>query len=86
MTTATTPANQQAEFIHRAQWKAGVIGGLNVAALVLSVRLILMIAVLGAIGLAWMALSTHDLVRLVALALYSLTVVLPLVWLAGRGR
>ena len=77
-----SPALQQ-EVIYRKAWKAGIIGGLNVAALVLSARLILLIAVLGAIVLAWMSLQIHDPVRLAALGLYSLTVVLPLVWLAG---
>jgi hypothetical protein len=72
------------ELAHRAAWKAGIIGGLNVAALVLAARLILMIAVLGAIALTWLALETESPTRLGAVGLYTITVVLPLVWLGGR--
>lgn len=86
LTTKPTTTTLQTEIISRAAWKAGVIGGLNVAASILAVRLILMISVLGAIGLAVMALWIPDPVRLGALALYTVTVVLPLVWLGSHSR
>lgn len=85
LTTAqTTTTNLQTEIQHRAAWKAGLIGGLNVAALILSARFILMASVLGAIGLTWLAIAAENPMRLGAVALYTVTVVLPLVWLAGR--
>jgi hypothetical protein len=62
-----------------------VIGALNVLAMVLAARMILAIAVLGAIGLAMVALKSESPIHLAALGLYTVTVILPLVWLAGRG-
>lgn len=95
-TTETAPPNDRAgfvttekawaspEYMHRAAWKAGVMGSLNVLAIVLGVRLTLLVAVGGAISLTWFALQTPDPYRLGALAVYAAVVVLPLVWLAGR--
>ena len=60
------------------------MGGLNVAVAILAVRLILLIAIGGAIILAIMALQAAEPLRLAAVAIYTATVVLPLVWLAGR--
>lgn len=62
-----------------------MLGALNVAVRILAARAILLFAVLGAIGLAWLALSSSDYVRLAALALYTLTVVCPLVFLASKA-
>ena len=52
------------------------------AAVILAVRLVVLVAVLGAILLAWEALADPQIVRVSALAVYGLLVVLPVVWLA----
>ena len=70
------------EQANRAAWKAGVLGALNMAAVILAVRLVVLVAVLGAILLAWEALADPQIVRVSALAVYGLLVVLPVVWLA----
>jgi hypothetical protein len=74
----------QQEYVHRAAWKAGVLGALNFAVRVLSARLILLCSVLGSVFLAWLALSQPDLTRLAVLGVYTTTVLLPLTWLAGQ--
>jgi hypothetical protein len=65
-------------------WKQGVLGAINVATAILAVRLILLLAVAGAVFLALEALATAEPLRLAALGVYTLSVVLPLVWLAAR--
>lgn len=60
------------------------MGALNFAAQILAVRMILLVATGGAIALAWLAASEHDPYRLGSVGVYTVTVVLPLVWLAGR--
>lgn len=82
-TTPTTTASFQQEFQHRAAWKAGVMGAVNVLAVVLAIRLILLVSVGGGIGLTWLALQNPDPYRLATLAVYCAVVVLPTVWLAG---
>lgn len=57
---------------------------LNAVALVLAVRVITLAAVLGGVTIAYMTLDHPDPYRLGALAIYSLAVVLPCVWLASR--
>ena len=92
-TTTTIPSSPSSppqttttnEVLARYAWQQGVIGSLRVAALILAARAILLFAVLGAIALAVIALSASDYVRLIALALYTVTVVCPLIWLSGRG-
>ena len=79
-----TPANLQQELQARAAWRAGVIGSLNVAATILAVRLILLLATLGAFALAYLAIQTAQPMQLGAVALYLAGVVLPLTWLASR--
>lgn len=81
-TTKTTTPN--AEFIHRAAWKAGVLGSLNVLFVILAVRAILLIAVAGAIALTLLAMLTPDLWRSVTAAVYAITVVAPIIWLSSR--
>ena len=81
-TAATTPPST--EYVHRAAWKAGVLASINVLAIVLSVRLTLLVAVVGAIGLTIIALDRPDPFRLGAVAIYALVVVLPTIWLASR--
>ena len=88
-TPTTTPPPSPAqvqEFIHRAAWKAGVLGAINVAVQVLAVRLILLLSVIGAIVLTVIALKQPDVFRLVAIGLYFGGVLLPITWLAGRGH
>ena len=83
----TTPSAIQPdrEYVHRAAWKAGVLGAVNVLLLVLAVRLVLLVAVCGAAGLAYLVLiGAPDPYRLGVLAVYSGVVCLPLVWLAAR--
>jgi hypothetical protein len=74
----------QTEYIHRANWKAGVLGALNVATAILAVRLILLSSVLGAIGLTYLVLREPDPYRLAALGVYAGVVVVPLIWLTAR--
>lgn len=83
---ATTPqlSPQQQEFIHRAAWKGAVLGALNVLVRVTAIRGIVMIAVIGGIVLALTALSAPDPWRLGVLSIYSLFVVVPVVWLSSR--
>jgi hypothetical protein len=61
-----------------------VLGALNVIVLVTAVRLILLVCVCGAIGLAYLALEAPDPYRLGMLAIYTLLVVGPMVWLSSR--
>jgi hypothetical protein len=72
------------ELASRASWKAGVIGSLNVVTAVLAVRLILLLATLGAAILTFIALENENPLRLAALGVFTCTVVLPLVWLSSR--
>lgn len=72
------------ELVGRQAWRQGVLGALTVAIRILAARAILLFSVLGAIALACIALSDPDYIRLGVLALYTLTVTCPLVWLAGR--
>jgi hypothetical protein len=62
-----------------------VIGAFNVLTLVLAVRLTLLVAVSGGIALAYLAVQSADPYRLGALLIYSLGVVGPVVWLAGKA-
>lgn len=67
-------------------WKQGVMGSLNVAAMILATRLIVLVAVLGAIALSYQALGDPQLYRVLTLVAYGLLVVGPVVWLAASGR
>lgn len=73
------------ELIARVAWRQGVLGALAILLRLLAARMILLFAVLGAIGLAWLALSSSDYIKLAALAVYLAGALLPLVWLASRG-
>jgi hypothetical protein len=86
--TTTTQTTLQSEYIHRAAWKAGVMGSVNVLASVLAVRLTLLVSVCGAISLAYLAVASANAYTLGGLAIYSAVVVVPLVWLtaAVSGR
>jgi hypothetical protein len=96
-TTSTTPKtmasiaaglpSREGEFQHRAAWKAGVMGALNLLAVVLAVRLVLLVAVIGALWLAKLALDVPvamQMPALVMLGVYCATVVIPMVWLSSR--
>lgn len=87
MTQRTTQpdVNLPKEYVARSAWKQSVLGTLNVAFLVLAVRLILLLAVLGAVALTWLALAAPDPLRMAAVGLYTVTVVIPLIWLSARG-
>jgi hypothetical protein len=87
-TTATTPPNaaipRGTEFQHRAAWKAGVLGSINVLAIVLAVRLGLLVAIVGAIVLTYITIQAPDPFKLGALAIYAAFVILPTTWLASH--
>jgi hypothetical protein len=87
-TTSSTPkVSRETEFVHRSAWKAGVLGAVNLLAIVLAVRLVLLVAVLGALWLAKLALDVPAPVQqaaLIMLGVYCATVVLPMVWLSSR--
>jgi hypothetical protein len=83
-TTTAKPPDLSQEYIHRAAWKAGVLGALNVITVVLAVRLTLLVSVCGAAGLAYLALTGPDPYRLGVLGIYCAVVVLPVVWLSSR--
>lgn len=82
--------SRETEYIARSAWKQGVMGALNVLTLLLAVRLILFVAVVGAIVLAWTIvplLKPSDPVAvpaLIMLAIYGVLVVIPMVWLSSR--
>jgi hypothetical protein len=63
------------------------MGALNLLAVVLAVRLVLLVAVIGALWLAKLALDVPvamQMPALVMLGVYCLTTVIPLVWLSSR--
>jgi hypothetical protein len=63
------------------------MGALNLLAVVLAVRLVLLVAVIGALWLAKLAIEVPPTVQMPALILlgtYCLTTVIPLVWLSSR--
>jgi hypothetical protein len=78
------PVPRETEFVHRGAWKAGVMGALNLLAVVLAIRLTLLVAVAGAIYLTIVAANAPDPYRLGAVGIYTLLVVGPMVWLASR--
>ena len=61
-----------------------MLGALNLATAILAVRLILLVAVCGAIAVAYLVLKEPDPYRLGALGVYAAVVVVPLIWLAAR--
>ena len=73
------------ELANRIAWRQAVIGSLNVATKILAVRLILLLAVIGAVGLTLIAVQKKDPASLIGLGVYTVTVVLPTVWLTSRN-
>lgn len=61
-----------------------MLGAMNLATAILAARLIVLIAVVGAIVLTWAALGDPNPWRLALVGAYGLLVVAPCVWLAGR--
>ena len=73
--------------MHRMAWKTGVMGAFNALAVILAIRLILLVAVIGAFVLAWAVLKTPDAVTipaLVVLGVYAALIVVPIVWLSAH--
>jgi hypothetical protein len=66
------------------EWKAAVLGTLNVLMLVLSARMIVLVSVFGAVWVSWLALQSPDPWRLGVLITFCLGVCGPAVWLASR--
>ena len=84
---AASIPSREGEYQHRAAWKAGVMGGLNLLAIVLAVRMILLVAVIGALWLAKLALDVPvamQMPALIMLGVYCGAVVIPMVWLSSR--
>ena len=61
-----------------------MLGAINALTAILAVRLTLLVAVSGAVWLAYLTLQQPDPYRLGALGVYAAAVVLPLVLLAAR--
>jgi hypothetical protein len=80
----SNPPNIATEYVHRAAWKAGVLGALNVLIMVTAVRIIALVAVSGGIVLTSIALAGPDPWRLVALGIYAVFIVVPVIWLTSR--
>ena len=82
--TASTARTSRPPEIDVRAWKAGVIAAINVLTRVLAVRAILLVAIAGAIGLTWVCLVQPDPYRLVALAIYCGSAVVPMIITALR--
>jgi hypothetical protein len=67
-------------------YRTGMLAGINVLTAVLAVRMIVLVAVVGGIGLTFQALSAPDPLKVIALAVYGSLVVLPSIYLAVTGR
>ena len=90
-TSTTTSAQPQVpisrEIANRTAWKQAVFATINVLLVVLAVRLVLLVAVIGALWLAKLALDVPaplQIPALVMLGVYCATVVIPMVWLSSR--
>jgi hypothetical protein len=83
-TAQTAPPKPTAEYVHRAAWKAGVLGAINVLVAVVAVRFALLVSIIGAIVLTYITIEAPDPWRLAALGVYTALVVLPATWLASR--
>ena len=83
-TTQPPKPTAQAEYIHRAAWKASVLATLNVLLAVVAIRFAFLVAIVGAIVLTYITIASPDPWRLAALGVYTALVVLPATWLASR--
>ena len=85
MTAATQTTAVQRELVSRGAYRSAVIGTVNVLIQVVAIRFILLIAVAGAVALSLLAMNLpRDLFSWVPPAIYAVTVVCPLIWLASR--
>ena len=82
-TTTTTDA-LNAELLSRYAWRQGLFGALAAINQVLAIRAVLLVSVVGAIFLAYLALAQDDVFRLGVLAIYCAVVVAPVVALTYR--
>lgn len=82
--STTTPPKIEQEYVERKAWRQGVLGALNILAVVLAVRLVLLLATIGAFILALIAIRDPDPFRLGALVIYSVGIVIPCIWLSSR--
>lgn len=80
----TTNTDLNAELISRYAWRQGLLGALAAINQVLAIRAVLLVSVLGAIFLAYLALAQDDVFRLGVLAVYCAVVVAPIVALTYR--
>lgn len=80
----TTSSDLNAELISRYAWRQGLLGALAAINQVLAIRAVLLVSVLGAIFLAYLALAQDDVFRLGVLAVYCAVVVAPVVALTYR--
>ncbi|MGH7996167.1 MAG: hypothetical protein ACREFX_07435 [Opitutaceae bacterium] len=69
-----------------AQWQAGFVGAFRAIALVLSMRLVLLLAAAGAFALGWEALRLQTTGALIAAGCYYLAVFVPIVGTEARRR
>ena len=65
-------------------WKQAVLGTCNVLFAVIAVRFSLLIAITGAVWLTLLVTADSNPFRLAAIAIYSIFVVIPTIWLASR--
>ena len=81
-TATPDPARLQATLARQ----AAVFGALQAMALIISVRLLLLLVLVGALTLAVMAMPSPTLLHLAVLAAYCILVVIPMVWLERTNR
>ena len=60
------------------------MGAMEVLWTVIALRTVLLVAVSGGIFLTWLALQQPDPYRLGALAIYSISTIMPCVWMATK--
>ena len=72
------------ELLSRYAFRQGLLGALAVISQVLAIRAVLLVSVLGAIFLAYLALAQDDVFRLGVLSVYFSVVVAPVVALTYR--
>lgn len=83
-TQTTTSSDLNAELLSRYAWRQGLLGALAAINQVLAIRAVLLVSVVGAIFLAYLALAQDDVFRLGVLAVYCAVVVAPVVALTYR--
>jgi hypothetical protein len=79
-----TPPPPPRVIVRRALPDREILGAMAGLGSVLAVRLMLLMAVVGAFALAWQAMPSPSLTAICLVLAYAATVVLPLVWLATK--